>query len=182
MGWPVRTPRRCVQRTRDDSHSLVWADRPWSADPTTQASIALTADGDHRPYQSLSFVLFIKAASEMPPLPKLLTSNPHPCVSGLLSFKPQHRYGRPSLVVLGLFQTEKNVKQTLNSPRKRKSIPAGQAARLRGCASTQALQPGGVTAKVMGGCQGTNGRGQVLGGQYLILFAHQGGLGDAAPT
>ena len=116
VGWPVRTPRRCVQRTRDDSHSLVWADRPWSADPTTQASIALTADADHRPYQSLSFVLFIKAASEMPPLPKLLTSNPHPCVSGLLSFKPQHRYGRPSLVVLGLFQTEKNVKQTLNSP------------------------------------------------------------------
>jgi len=27
-----------------------------------------------------------------------------------------------------------------------------------------------------------NGRGQVLGGQYLIVFVHRGDLGDAAPT
>ena len=42
-----------------------------------------------------------------------------------------------------------------------------RVSRLRGCASTQALQPGGVTAKVMGGCQGTNRRGHVLGCQFL---------------
>ena len=48
-------------------------------------------------------------------LPKPPTSKPHPCVSRLLSFKPQHRYGRPSLVVLGLFQTEKNVNKRSTS-------------------------------------------------------------------
>ena len=36
------------------------------------------------------------------------------------------RYGRPSLVVLVLFQAEKNVNKRSIPPRKRKSIPAGR--------------------------------------------------------
>ena len=56
--------------------------------------------------------------------------------------KPQHRYGRPSLVVLVLFQTEKNVNKRSIPPRKRKSNSAGRgsengrAAGLRGPIST----------------------------------------------
>ena len=76
--------------------------------------------------------------------------------SALVTYKPQHRYGRPSLVVLVLFQTEKNVNKHSIPPRKRKSIPAGRGSE--------------------------NGRGQVLGGQSPPLFAQLGGLGDAAPT
>jgi hypothetical protein len=51
-----------------------------------------------------------------------------------------------------------------NPSAKAESHPiAERVSRFRGCASTQALQPGGVNAKVMGGSQGTNGRGQLRG-------------------
>jgi len=42
-----------------------------------------------------------------------------------------------------------------SSRRDSNSVP-DRLARLRGCVSTQVIQPGGDPAKIMGGCQGTN--------------------------